>query len=375
MEKITEIEVLPVGLPRKESIALRYGSVSTLDNVFVAIRTEGGIVGYGESAPIPPTFSETQATVVEVLRNLLAPKLIGQDALNINQILASLEEVPGFFCAKSSLDIALHDLKGKALGLPIASLLGGAFRDRIPVAQTVGIDTIERVTEKALAASKEGFTSLKLKGGRDLTHDIHMLRAVREALGDKGPWLRLDFNQGHRNEADFWRYIADLHPMKIDFLEEPFPARRWSAYRELAKRSTIPICLDESLIFETDAVEIVREPSGLVANIKLQKIGGLRRSSMFASTMAVLGIPLVVGAHRDAWISNTAGIHFAASINRLDYACDVRYAWSLKDCGIASGGPSLTNGAATVPTGPGLGIDFDWDAARSFAKECFLVRG
>jgi L-alanine-DL-glutamate epimerase-like enolase superfamily enzyme len=101
VEKITEIEVLPVGLPRKESIALRYGSVSTLDNAFVAIRTEGGIVGYGESAPIPPTFGETQATVVEVLRNLLAPKLIGQDALNINQILASLEEVPGFFCAKS----------------------------------------------------------------------------------------------------------------------------------------------------------------------------------------------------------------------------------------------------------------------------------
>lgn len=374
MEKISEIEVLPVQLPRKESIALRYGNVSTLDNVFVAIRTEGGIVGYGESAPIPQTFGETQATVVEVLRNMLAPKLIGQDALNINQIMADLEDVPGYYCAKTSLDIALHDLKGKSLGVPIASLLGGAFRDRIPLAQTVGIDAIERVKEKATAASKEGFPTLKLKGGRDLTHDILMLRAVREALGEKGPWLRLDFNQGHRNEAEFWRYIPDLHQMKIDLLEEPFPARRWSAYRQLAIRSTIPVCLDESLIFETDAVELAREPAGLVANIKLQKMGGLQRSSKFAAAMAVLGIPVVVGAHRDSWISNTAGIHFAASINRLDYACDVRYAWSLKDCGIASGGPSLANGAATLPTAPGLGIDIDWDVTKSFAMERYIVR-
>ena len=64
MPKITDIEIAPVGLPRKEAIALRYGSFDTLDNVFVAIRADNGMVGYGESAPIPPTFGETQGTIV-----------------------------------------------------------------------------------------------------------------------------------------------------------------------------------------------------------------------------------------------------------------------------------------------------------------------
>ncbi len=124
MDEITEIEIAPVRLPRKESIALRYGNVSTLDNVFVAIRTKGGLVGYGESAPIPPTFGETQGTIVEILRNELAPRLIGEDALNINRCMVRLDEIPGHLCAKTSLDIALHDLKGKALGTPVCSLLG-----------------------------------------------------------------------------------------------------------------------------------------------------------------------------------------------------------------------------------------------------------
>lgn len=374
METITEIEISPVSLPRNESIALRYGNVSTLDNVFVAVRTKSGLTGYGESAPIPPTFGETQGTIVEILRNGLAPRLIGANPFNISQLMARLDDIPGHLCAKTSLDIALHDLKGKALGVAVSTLLGGAFHKAIPVAQTVGIDSIDKATAKAVSAAREGFPSLKLKGGRDIGHDIEFLKAVRAAIGADGPWLRLDFNQGYQNAAELWRRLPELHELKIDLLEEPFPARRWNAYRELARRSPIPICLDESLIVDTDAAELARAATGLVANIKIQKNGGLHQSSRLAAAMSVLGIPVVIGAHRDAWISNTAGIHLAASIRQLDYACDVRYAWSLRDCGIARGGPAMANGAVTVPTEPGLGIDISWNAVREYASGTFVIR-
>jgi len=375
MEEITEIEIVPVRLPRKESIALRYGNVSTLDNVFVAIRTKGGLIGYGESAPIPPTFGETQGTIVEILKNELAPRLIGEDALNINRSMSKLDEIPGHLCAKTSLDIALHDLKGKALNTPICSLLGGAYRQEIPVAQTVGIDSLEHATEKALAAAQEGFPSLKLKGGRDLEHDIRFLRKVRAAVGDDGPWLRLDFNQGCRNAGEFWRHLPQLHELKIDLLEEPFPARHWHAYHELARRSSIPVCLDESLILDTDAAALAQNFNGLVANIKIQKNGGLHKSIRLAHAMSSLGIPIVIGAHRDAWISNTAGIHLAASIENLDYACDVRYAWSLPECKAVSGGPTLSKGKVTVPDAPGLGLEISWkDLTRPHSDGSFFVR-
>ena len=375
MQRIKEIEIAAVGLPRKERIALRYGSFATLDNVFVAVRTEEGIVGYGESAPIPPTFGETQGTIVEILKSRLAPKLIGRDALDISQLMTDLDGIPGHLCAKTSLDTALHDIKGKALGVPVCTLLGGAFRTEVPVAQTVGIDTIEEATRKALAAAKEGFPSLKLKGGNDLQHDTHMLRAVREALGHDGPWLRLDLNQGYSNPAEFWRHLADLEALKVDLIEEPFPARRWQAYRELARRSSIPICLDETLITDTDACELARDSAGLVANIKIQKNGGLYKSSRLIAAMDVLGIPVVIGAHRDAWISNTAGIHLAASVRQLDYACDVRYAWSLEDCGIEADGPSLAGGVATVPQGHGLGVNIAWERVIAHASGTYIVGG
>lgn len=373
MAKITEVEIAPVRLPRKESIALRYGSLSTLDNVIVALRTDDGLVGYGESAPIPPTFGETQGTVVEIIRSELAPRLIGGDPLNLNEMMTRLDAIPGHLCAKTSLDIALHDLKGKALGVPICTLLGGAMRRDVPVAQTVGIDAIEVATSKAVAAAREGFSSLKVKGGRDIAHDIAVLRKIREAIGEQGPWLRLDLNQGYRNAAEFWRYLPQLHELKIDLLEEPFPARRWAFYEELARRSSIPVCLDETLIHDTDAMQLVTRPAGFVANVKIQKNGGLHKSSALTTTMSVLGIPVVIGAHRDAWISNTAGIHLAATLAQLDYACDVRYAWSLADSGIASGGPVLANGSVTVPDGPGLGLDISWESVRACATGTITV--
>ena len=374
MHRITEIEIAAVRLPRKERVALRYGTISTLDNVFVAVRTADGLVGYGEAAPIPPTFGETQGTIVEVLRSELAPRLLGQDALNTNALLAALDAIPGHFCAKASLDIALYDLKGKALSVPVHMLLGGAMRESVPVAQTVGIDSIEQATAKACAAAREGFPSLKLKGGRDLSHDMRLLRSVRDALGADGPWLRLDLNQGYENAGEFWRYLRDLEGLGIDLLEEPFPARRWPAYRELARRSSIPVCLDETLIRDTDAAELARDAAGMVANVKLQKNGGIHNSRRILEAMAVLGVPVVIGAHRDAWISNTAGVHLAAATRRLDYACDVRYAWSLEDCGIAGGGPLLDNGHVTVPQGPGLGLDISWDAVQKFASANVAIR-
>lgn len=375
MQLITEIDICPVRLPRKEKVTLRYGSFATLDNVMVAIRTRQGIVGYGEAAPIPPTFGETQATIVEVLRADLARRLIGKDALNINARIAELDGLPGHPCAKAALDTALHDIKGKALGVSVASLLDGAMRSRIPVAWTLGIDEIDQVVAKAQAAALDGFTCLKLKGGRDMRHDLLLMQAVRKALGEGGPALRLDLNQGYENSSEFFRHLPALAALGIDLLEEPFPARRWHDYRELTRRTSIPVCLDESLVTPTDAAEIVRSGPGFIANIKIQKQGGLHKSNRLLKAMEAMHVPVVIGAHRDAWISNTAGIQLAASMQHLDYACDVRYAWSLRqDLGIAEGGPTLADGCASVPEGPGLGIAIDWDRVRSCAEQTVTIR-
>ncbi len=375
MQLIAEIEICPLRLPRKEQVTLRYGSIATLDNVLVAIRTREGITGYGEAAPIPPTFGETQSTICEVLKNELAPRLIGKDALNINARIAEFDQLPGHPCAKAALDIALHDIAGKALGVSVSSLLDGAMRAEIPVAWTLGIDDVEQVVAKALVAAQDGFTCLKLKGGRDMAHDLRLMRGVRAALGAAGPMLRLDLNQGYGDSSEFFRHLPALSELGIDLLEEPFPARRWHDYRELARRSLIPICLDETLVTDADAAELVRSGPGFVANIKIQKQGGLHKANRLLRAMEAMHVPVVIGAHRDAWISNTAGIHLASVMLDLGYACDVRYAWSLRqDLGIAENGPVLHKGTVSVPQAPGLGVDISWARVKSCAEHVITVR-
>jgi L-Ala-D/L-Glu epimerase len=204
---------------------------------------------------------------------------------------------------------------------------------------------------------------------------VRLMSAVRTALGGAGPMLRLDLNQGYDNSGELFRHLHELSGLGIDFLEEPFPARRWHDYRELARRSPVPICLDESLVTDADAAELACQGPGFVANIKIQKQGGLHKANRLLKTMEALHIPVVVGAHRDAWISNTAGIHLASAARHLDYACDVRYAWSVRqDLGIADGGPVLANGSASVPDTPGLGVKIAWERVKSFAEHTFAIR-
>src|SRR5690606_23305185 len=123
-------------------------------------------------------------------------------------------------CAKAAIDIALHDLKGKVLKASIGSLLGGASQARIPTTVSIGIDDPARTKEKAVAAAKQGFTVLKLKGGRDVAQDIRNLTMVREAVGEDGPWLRLDANGGWVNRNEVYRYLPQIEALRLRLLEQ-----------------------------------------------------------------------------------------------------------------------------------------------------------
>jgi len=218
--KITEVVVRPVSIPRKDAMAVWRHQYDALPNVYVAIRTDAGVTGYGEAAPIADYFGETQETAVEVLRHYLAPLLIGKDPLNVRDRVLEMDRViPRNPCSKAGIDIALHDLKGKALGCPVWSLLGGKTQTEIPLTFVVGIDkSIDKMVDKAMSAQKAGFSTVKVKGGEDVRQDLERLTLLRRGMGPDGPWLRLDANTGYNNSPETWRYaaaFADLKPMAV----------------------------------------------------------------------------------------------------------------------------------------------------------------
>jgi L-alanine-DL-glutamate epimerase-like enolase superfamily enzyme len=374
--KITEVIIRPVQIPRKESFGVRTGKYDVMPNVYVQLNTNEGLAGYGEGAPIVDYFGESQETMVEVMKNYLAPVIIGKDPLNIRERIREMDVViPRNPCAKAAIDIALHDLKGKALGVSIGSLLGGVSQELVPVTVSIGLDDQSTMKDKAVAAASQGFTVLKLKGGQNVAEDIANLTTVRKAVGENGPWLRLDANAGYVNRGEIYRYLGEMQALRLILLEQPFPSQEWDALRHLRDRLNVPILLDESMQTPWDFQQLVKSPDGFVANLKVQICGGLYKASQLVAACERFQIPVMIGSQRESVIGNTASLHLASIITRLDYTCDQRYANAVKnEANVAEDGPPLSGPSVPVPKGKGLGITVNWKKSDSIALATHVIR-
>jgi len=184
--EITRIEVIPVSVPRSRALALStYGALGeeAFDFVLTKVYTDEGIFGVGECPPLPPLSPESQPVIVAMIKNWLAPQLIGEDPFNLEMIWEKMDfAAPTYPMSKAALDLALYDIMGKALKAPVYRLLGGPYRKRFPVVGLIGIGTEKEVSDAASKLVEEGYEGLRLKIGprRDVTN----VRALRDTVGD-----------------------------------------------------------------------------------------------------------------------------------------------------------------------------------------------
>lgn len=157
-----------------------------------------GITGIGEASPVASTDADTQRSIIHVIADRLALVLHGRDPLDLPRLQAALERaVPGHHCAKAGIDIALHDVAGRALGVPVYQVLGGRFRDELSTLEAdIWIDSSEAMAEAARAALATGVSAFEIKIGTDPAVDVERVRAVREAVGSAAR-LRVDCNEGY----------------------------------------------------------------------------------------------------------------------------------------------------------------------------------
>src|SRR5438067_3825500 len=129
---------------------------------------------------------ETPAGIADVLENHLFPCLRGMNPLDHEAIQARLDQcLSGHSFAKAAIDFACYDLAGRALGLPVYALLGGKYRDRIPLAWAVGLGSIEEMVAESVRYARAGFPTIKLKIGLDAQQDLDVVREVRAAIGSE----------------------------------------------------------------------------------------------------------------------------------------------------------------------------------------------
>src|SRR3954463_15413548 len=250
---------MPVRIARVEAVPLdarlktpfRFGNVvrTTSTNVLVRIVDEDGRVGYGEACPVPQLTAETQESVVALVEQRITPELVGEDPLQWRALLGRVAE--RLFQAsftQAAVDMALLDLAGKSLGVPVHELLGGSHRDAIEVHGSVGWDADpERVADTAEQQAPE-FRWLKLYAGTGtLDEDLERIAAARRRVGDDHPFL-LDVN-GLWSPVQAFTAGPVLRDLGVAGVEQPVAAADDSGQASVtaayAERHAIAVIADE----------------------------------------------------------------------------------------------------------------------------------
>jgi len=286
-------------------------------SVIVELRSDllPGLVGLGEGCP-DAYYGETTTTmpvVIEALLDAVAPGAL--DVSSSAAARASLAEIGAAFeavirghgAAKCALDVALHDLAGKATGLPVHRLLG--LSANIPPTDfTLGLDAPEIVAERALRAAR--FPALKIKVGG--AGDLATLEAVRAVYAGR---LRVDANTSWTPESAA-AIVPELVRLGVELIEQPFPPRRYDWLMALQAASPLPIVADESAVTIEDLDALVGVVDGV--NVKLAKCGGIGPAARMLNRARELGFRTFLGCMEETSVGIAASASVASLAEWLD---------------------------------------------------------
>ncbi len=363
--KIGKVESFLVQLPYTTGGANKWGDMhwTTLDYVMIRIETESGLVGWGDGFG----YGSARATKAAV-DYMIGPSLIGRDAANIAGISRDLQQENHIWgrygvtmFAISGVDIALWDIAGKAAGLPLSRLLGGARRQEIPAyASLFKYNDPDLVAEHCQRALGEGFKSIKL-------HEVAEpeVRAARLAMGEGVP-LMVDTNcpwtpwQARQKALSFKPY--DLH-----WLEEPiFPPEDFDSLARLGLEVDIPLAAGENACTAFEFKQMMEADAVTYVQPSVTKVGGItefRKINTLAETYGTTVMP-----HAPYFAPGLlATLHLLSTMP--DECLAETFYYKTLEASLYGDAILAKDGNITVPTGPGLGLEPDLDVIRDYAAK------
>jgi L-alanine-DL-glutamate epimerase-like enolase superfamily enzyme len=327
--------------------------VWALDTTLVKLVADNGLVGWGETCPVGPTYAEAHAAGARAALAQMAEELLGAEIspLGLHRRMGGL--LNGHNYAKAAIDIAAHDLLGKQFGISVSELLGGAEVDKVPSYYATGVGAPDDIAVLAREKLAEGYLRLQIKvGGRPVEIDIETIRKVWEAIGGSGMRLAVDGNRGWttRDALRVSRECPD-----IPFVMEQ-PCNTIEDLQKIRSQVSHPIYMDENAT-NLNTV-ITAAGTGLVDGfgMKVTRIGGLQPMRAFRDLCEARNLPHTCD---DSWggdIIAAACTHIGATV-RPDLLEGVWLAAPYIEGNYdAQNGIRIEGGHIQVPTGPGLGV-------------------
>ena len=308
--KIERITLNHIQIPLLEPFKISNGEVRSNDGIIVGVWSQG-IVGYGEASPKSGSFysEDTPESVWENLTRHLVPAVLRKSPETINDVNTILDGMSGSPFAKAGLETAFWDLIGQSERKPLFVLLGGDEKP-IPSGLAVGIyDTIEDLLDAIERYLSEGYKRVKIK--IQPQWDIKPMEAVRKQFGDIP--LMVDANCAY-SQKDI-PHLRNLDEFDLMMIEQPLPRADLDGHAKLQAQVKTPICLDESAE-DLDAVRRALEIRACkIVNIKIQRVGGLKKAKEIHDLCAGAKIPVWAGTMPELGIGSAQTLHLATLPN------------------------------------------------------------
>jgi L-alanine-DL-glutamate epimerase-like enolase superfamily enzyme len=370
--KIASIQTHAIAASIDKPLLFGIGAFSTFTATLVEVRTDDGQIGIGEA--IARRAPEVVTTVID---KMLTPMLIGRDPRDVEGLwdemfgaLRGWGHYRGFvFEGMSGIDIALHDLLARAAGLPLYKFLGGAGRKTVKCyASSVYFAPIDEMASEAAAQVAKGHTAVKVKIGRNqalggLRSDVESVRAVRQAVGPAVE-IMLDVN-GAYDAATAIRAARQLEPLDITWLEEPVFPDDVSGYELIRKNSGIPLAAGESESGIFGFRDLIERRAVDVLQPEIARIGGFTGARRLWALAHAYNLAYAPHTGFSGGVAHLASLHLAAAApNFMTY--EYFYAPNaLRDI-FTTPFPEPKGSMITLPDGPGLGLELDWNLLRRY---------
>jgi len=353
--KIKDIRVHRVEVPLYKAWQISLYSQANRGHILVEVEAEDGTVGIGESSPSAAFMGEESRPMVAVIEEILAPQLIGKSPFDLEAIHHFMDKaIPGNSSAKAALDIAIHDLLGKILRVPVYNLLGGRFRSQADLTWVVSIQDEEGALEEIQKFRGLGIRTFKVKIGLDPDRDIGLVSRIREHFGT-GIQIRVDANQGYGVDQAI-KVLRKMEAYELEAIEQPVPAYDLEGMQRIAAALDTPIIADESVFGVQDALKVIELRAADIINIKIGKAGGLYPAKKIAAVAEAANVPCTVGSNLELGVGSAASLHFALSTRGVRYPNDLLIGPYLHEYDIAHPFLEIQDGAVKPPDGPGLGV-------------------
>lgn len=361
---IDNIQAWAISFPvaAANSVRLGVGRARKRDAVVVKVTTAGGLVGWGESH-----HGRAHSSIAHLIKHALRPLVLGMNATDVHGVWKRIYDAQlvamgtGAACvlAMSGIDMALWDVRAKAVGWPLYRLLGGASRPLRAYAGGVALGWQEPVAlvDEARAHVEAGYRAVKLRLGDTVERDLARVRAVRKALGPDITILT-DANAAY-TLADARRVIPELDELDVGWLEEPFAAHDWRSYQQARAYGRVPFAAGENHYTRFEFNRLVDERLVGILQPDLSKTGGITETMRIAALGSAYKLP--VHPHTSmTGINMAATLHVLAALGGEGYfEADVSRGNLFRDALVATPFALDAQGCVHPCEAPGIGVEVD----------------